>query len=554
MGLPSIGIPRSYRRAILIYLLTIVLPVCILLWLGIRSFDRQREAVATLTAEKLTVAVDTGTREAAALAFQDPLHPIATHFFKIEHGEIVRPALRAPLPARPSPPFLAAERLESTRPDLAFAAYRRLAEGTDRPGLALSRMARCLTGLGREDEARTIWRKLARAFPDERDLSGRPFGIVAAIQAGETTGLLQQIRAERWQLSADQAEYFVAELGPGQADAYLDQFRFARELAATFRATGGLRELELRSETVAGRRIFYRMDAGGAVAGFAANERWIEGLRAQVQAELGVADPQARDLRLHVGAVALVSLLLSAGVLLLARDSSREARINDLRTAFVSGVSHELKTPITLVRLYGETLLRHEGLSPDERRDFYRIITRESARLGRLVDQILSFSRIEQGELKYDMKEGDLAPLVGGVVEDYREWLEHAGFVLARTVPEAAPPVRFDPVAVSQALVNLLDNAAKYSGASREIAVRLDARGDHVSVEVEDHGIGIPPAEQGKIFDRFYRSGGGTGKGGYGLGLFMVRHIMTVHGGRVDVDSEPGRGSRFRLIFPAASA
>lgn len=151
------------------------------------------------------------------------------------------------------------------------------------------------------------------------------------------------------------------------------------------------------------------------------------------------------------------------------------------------------------------------------------------------------------------MKEGDLAPLVGGVVEDYREWLEHAGFVLRQTVPDAAPPVCFDPVAVSQALVNLLDNAAKYSGASREIAVRLDARGDHVSVEVENHGIGIPPAEHGKIFDRFYRSAGGTGKGGYGLGLFMVSHIMTVHGGRVEVDSEQGRGSRFRLIFPTVA-
>lgn len=371
MGLPPIRIARFYRRAVLIYLVTIVCPVCLLLWLGIRSFDRQRQALATLTAEKLAVAIDARTREAAGLAFQQPAHPIATHFFRIERGEIVQPALRAPLPDRPSPAFLDVERFESTRPELALQAYRRLAEGRDRPGLALSRMARCLTALGRAEEARTVWRKLARAFPDERDLSRRPFGIVAAIQAGETTGLLQQITADRWQLSADQAEYFVGELGPGQADGYLDRFRFARELAAAFRPPGGLRELELRNETVAGRRIFYRMDAGGGVAGFAANERWIEGLRAEVQAELGVADPQARDLRLHAGAVALVSLLLSAGVLLLARDSSREARVNDLRTAFVSGVSHELKTPLTLVRLYGETLLRHEGLSPDERRDFY---------------------------------------------------------------------------------------------------------------------------------------------------------------------------------------
>ena len=152
------------------------------------------------------------------------------------------------------------------------------------------------------------------------------------------------------------------------------------------------------------------------------------------------------------------------------------------------------------------------------------------------------------------MKEGDLAPLVGGVVDDYREWLEHAGFVVQRSLPDAAPAVRFDPAAVSQAVINLLDNAAKYSGTSQEIAVRLHAHNGHVAIEIEDHGIGIAAAEQAKIFDRFYRSAGGTGKGGYGLGLFMVRHIMAVHGGRVEVDSEPGRGSRFRLIFPTATA
>jgi signal transduction histidine kinase len=554
MGLSSSRIPRRHRRAILIYLVTIVFPVCVLLWLGVRSFDRQRQALATLTAEKLDAAIDTRTRAAAALALQDQAHPIATHFFTFERGDLVRPALRAPLPSRPSPAFLAAEQLESTQPQAALAAYRALAAGHDRPGLALSRIARCLTLLGREDEARQVWRKLAHTFPEERDLSGRPFGIVGAIRAGETAGLLQRITAGGWELSADQAEYFIGELGPGEGAGYLDRFRFARELAGAFRPPGGLRELELRSESVAGRRIFYRMDASGRVEGFAADERWIDGLRSQLQTELGVGNPEARDLRVHAGAVALVSLLLSAGVALLVRDSSREARINELRAEFVSGVSHELKTPITLVRLYGETLLRHDALSAEERRDFYRIITRESARLGRLVDQILSFARSERGDLRYDMKEGDLAPLVAGVVEDYRDWLEHAGFVLHRILPDAAPPVSFDSAAVSQALINLLDNAAKYSGTSREIAVRLNAQNGHVAVEIEDHGIGIPAGEQGRIFDRFYRSAGGTGKGGYGLGLFMVRHIMSAHGGRVEVDSEPGRGSRFRLIFPTVAA
>jgi two-component system phosphate regulon sensor histidine kinase PhoR len=113
--------------------------------------------------------------------------------------------------------------------------------------------------------------------------------------------------------------------------------------------------------------------------------------------------------------------------------------------------------------------------------------------------------------------------------------------------------VRFDEAALSQAVINLLDNAVKYSGQSRDIAVRIDVDGSSVMFEVQDHGGGIPISEQQKIFDRFYRIPDSNGKGGYGLGLFMVRHIMEAHGGRAEVESEPGRGSRFRLVFPRAA-
>jgi signal transduction histidine kinase len=546
----AIGAPRP----VLIYLLTIVGPVCVLLWLGVQSFDRQRQALATLTAEKLSAAMEARTREAAEAALRDPSHPIATHFFTFEDGELVRPALRAPLPAPLPSAFADADRLETDRPDLALAVYRRLARNAPHAALASSRVARCLARLGRHAEAADAWRALAVQHADERDPYGRPYGIVAAIQAGATTGLLEQIIRGRWELSADHAEYFVTQLGGNGAEAYLDRYRFARELASAFRPVSGTSEGELTSDTVAGRRLFYRADGPRRIIGFATSAPWLEALSERMQSELGIANDDGRDLRIHFGAVALVSLLLSAGVVLLVRDTSRDARTNQLRSDFVSGVSHELKTPITLVRLYGETLLRHDTLTTAERREFYRIITRESARLGRLVDQILSFARIERGELTYEMKEGDLAPLAAGVVEDYREWLEHAGFTVQVAIPESAPPVRFDPAAVSQALVNLLDNAAKYSGVSKEIAATLDVRAGAVVLEVQDHGIGIAADEQPKIFERFYRSRSRTGKGGYGLGLFMVRHIMDAHGGRVVVESAPGSGSRFRLEFPTVHA
>jgi len=265
-------------------------------------------------------------------------------------------------------------------------------------------------------------------------------------------------------------------------------------------------------------------------------------------------DTSGQGLRIYGGAIALVLVILSAGVGLLLRDIAREARTNRLRSDFVSSVSHELKTPITLIRLYSETLLRPDAFREEDRDGFYSIIVRESERLGRLVDRILTFSRVERGDQVYNLEEGDVAPVIARVVEDYREYLERAGFRLERALAPSAPPVRFDAGALSQAVVNLLDNAVKYSGESREIAVRLGAENGCVTLEVEDHGLGIPAAERERIFGRFYRVPNGSGKGGYGLGLFLVRHIMDAHGGRVDVDSEPGRGSRFRLMFPRVEA
>ncbi len=179
---------------------------------------------------------------------------------------------------------------------------------------------------------------------------------------------------------------------------------------------------------------------------------------------------------------------------------------------------------------------------------------RESERLSRLVNQILTFSRIERGAQIYTFEEGDLSAAIAGIVDDYREYLERAGFTVERALAESAPAVRFDAAALSsRAVVNLLDNAVKYSGPSRDIAVRLEARTGSVTFEVEDHGVGIPAAEQKKIFERFYRISNGSGKGGYGLGLFLVRHIMDAHGGRAEVESETGRGSCFRLVFPVVS-
>ena len=463
-----------YRRAIPIYVGTIVLPVGVLLWLGLQSFELQRQSLARLTAEKLQSAVESNTRTAAAAALSNHSHPIAKHFFTIEHGVVTKPALHAPLP-RPAPPeFSEAERQELDRPDLALASYRRLSGRPATEPLAMWCIARVLSELGRDAEARATWRELAGKYPDERDLSDRPYGIVGALNAGDTAGLLEKIIAGRWELSADQADSFLSRLGAGPASPYLDQFRFAEELAAKFKAPRAPREGEIDSYEFGAHRIFYRSDGPNRIVGFLVNPAWTTALTSRLSGELGIATRDHQALLMYAGALGVVLLVLSAGVVLLWRDVVRETRLTRLRSDFVSGVSHELKTPITLVRLYGETLLRQRSLDDGQRTEFYRIITRESTRLGRLVDQILTFSRVEQGNERYELTEGDVAPVIAGVVDDYGEWLERAGFEVTRTIPAETPPVRFDSAAISQAVINLLDNAAKSSGAARTIAVRLE--------------------------------------------------------------------------------
>jgi signal transduction histidine kinase len=543
------------KRGVLIYIGTIFLPACVLLGLGIQSFLRQQQIVEALTAEKLTAELEARTHKSAEAAFSDHSHPVARFYFEIENGQVVSPAVHAALPEPLPASFIEADRQETDRPRLALASYRKLLASGERPGLALAGIARCLSSLGEKEKARATWRKLAAEFPDERDLSHRPYGIVAAMNAGDTEGLFDKIASSRWKLDKNQARFFLEELDPRRSSPYLEQFAFAEALDEHFMIPGTLGDNEIYGPySIPGYRIFYRSDGPGRISGFAVNNDWVaHTLRPQLERELKVADTTRQSLYVYGGATALVLLILSSGVLLLLRDMSREARTNRLRSDFVSSVSHELKTPITLVRLYSETLLRHAELDSRERGEFYRIIMRESDRLGRLVSQILTFSRVERGDEIYKLEKGDLAPAIAGIVDDYREFLEHAGFSVERVLPDSAPPVRFDSAALSQAVINLLDNAAKYSGDSRKIEVRMDVRDQSVSVEVEDHGVGIPKSEREKIFERFYRIANGSGKGGYGLGLFMVRRIMHAHGGRAEVESEPGRGSRFRLVFPLVS-
>jgi signal transduction histidine kinase len=251
---------------------------------------------------------------------------------------------------------------------------------------------------------------------------------------------------------------------------------------------------------------------------------------------------------------AMFLCILVLGVYLLIRVS-RDIHWFQLRSDFVSGVSHELKTPLSLIRLYSETLAdEKQNYPPEERHNYIRIIARESERLTRLIDNILDFSKIEQGRRRHELQEADLAATVKQTVEDYSEYLFLRGFTVKTGIQPDLPPVRFNREQVSQMILNLMDNARKYSDKSRLIRVHMWRERNDVVVEIQDYGFGIPAEEQEKIFEPFYRMPKGSEKGGCGLGLYLVRNVIDGHGGRIEVVSQVGKGSRFRLILPSCAA
>jgi signal transduction histidine kinase len=264
----------------------------------------------------------------------------------------------------------------------------------------------------------------------------------------------------------------------------------------------------------------------------------------------------AQAVRLTLGLLIFVLVLaILTGGWLIGADLRRQTLLTRQKTDFVSNVSHELKTPLTSIRMFSELLAAERVPDRKTQRDYLNIITSEAARLTRLINNVLDFSRMERGEKKFVFASCDLCSVMRETIESYRPHLEQMEFTLDCVIPDEPLRVKGDRDALAQVMVNLLSNAEKYSGGKKEIRVEIRPRTDpipYVEVRVSDRGVGVPPGCEEKIFEQFYRAHDSLSSGiqGSGLGLTLARSIARAHGGELVCQPREGGGTCFVLRLP----
>jgi signal transduction histidine kinase len=260
--------------------------------------------------------------------------------------------------------------------------------------------------------------------------------------------------------------------------------------------------------------------------------------------------------RRWVYSITLILLIFGMflGIILVFRDMSREKKMGQLRSDFVSNVTHELKTPLTSIRMFAETMLLGRIRKKMEQQEYLSIIVNESARLTRLINNVLDFSKIEKNKKEYQFEFINLSDVVQSAVDSMAYWLKEQGFKIEVKI-EPDIKTKTDGDAIEQAVLNLLSNAMKYSFKRKEINIDLWAKNQSIYIQVRDRGIGIPEAEQKHIFDKYYRvhTAHQGDKGGAGLGLTVIKHIVEAHRGIIKLKSQVNRGSTFTITLPVVS-
>lgn len=250
--------------------------------------------------------------------------------------------------------------------------------------------------------------------------------------------------------------------------------------------------------------------------------------------------------------VICLAAMVFTGAFILMLLVRKNARVMRQQETFLSNITHELRTPLTSIRMYAQTLKLGRVTDQEKAEQCLDTILKEAARLERLIDQMLIWRRIAEGREIYQRKPTKISDAVKDAAGSFRAMVDHQNIDLIIEKIGDEVIVEIDRAAVADALLNLMFNSYKYSGHQKKIQIECEQTKKGVELSVEDNGIGIEKKDQKKIFDRFFRleQKTETGTQGVGLGLSIVKHVVESHGGKVNVESEPGRGSRFTMIFP----
>ena len=566
-----------------------------------QELGRWQQAVEQLSAASLPEPVRRAlvVPGSAVVVFQDGRSPRVLPAGEVlyEVGPVESPAPERPLPAA----LIAAETQELRQRDYAQAiALYQQALATLEPAwrpMALQRLARTYHKQGRLEEAQRAYRELA-ALPQAR-IGALPADLVArhelcSLSAG--AGALEFYRdliSARWQLEKSRYLFYSESVRRWLASSEeAARLRAIEQRKLSF--SGAVEELLAAPRRVLGAHLaFWRSEPFAAVVlaesylraqvwpqAFTSvgadlevsllgpgGEMWfgrgpigrpeLGGVRAlgDWRVQIWPGNPAAlyadlaRRQNLYLAMLLLVVALLVFGSYLTARTLKRELEIARLKSGFVSAVSHEFRSPLTGIRQLGELLMRGRVPSEERRQEYYRLITRESDRLARLVENVLDFSRMEEGRKEYRFEPLDAGIWLRDLAASFQSEVAERGYQIQASVPPQLPPLVADREALSLAVRNLLDNAVKYSPDSKTVWLEAEASDARLSIRVRDRGLGIAAQDQKHIFEKFYRGGGEIARQvkGVGLGLSLVKHIVEAHGGAVEFESRAGEGSTFSI-------
>ena len=268
-----------------------------------------------------------------------------------------------------------------------------------------------------------------------------------------------------------------------------------------------------------------------------------------------LAGSARRQAALQITSAASAVILGAVLSILAVRRFLQRVRLTEVRHDFLTTVSHELRTPMTSIRMLIDTLVADPDLQPDRTRAYLEVVSRETLRLGRLVDDYLTFARLERGGMNYDFQPTAPETVVEAAVRSVESRFAAPGCDFRTEIACQLPMIRADASSLTTAVLNLLENAHKYTGADKRILLTVTRSGSTLCFAVTDNGRGFDPRQRSRIFEKFYRvEGNGNSVTGAGLGLHIVKSIVEAHGGQVEVETTPGEGSRFAIHIPVVAA